>query len=357
MDRARRARSDGLRLTRVGLGFLVALGVVVIAAVNTGNNGLYLVAATMAAVMIVCQVAASRNVRGVDVELDASGELFAKSPARLRASVRHLGGFLPRRLLVLSVDAGEVEASAPVRRAAPPLLVPRLDLDATLEGTVEMMPRRRGRWKLRHVHVRSLFPFGLFRKGVRLPVDVELLVYPEVFGPSASHAARAGRWGDEATRRRGAGHELHALRDYRPGDDPRAIHWKQTARHRRLILQEREVEESRRLMIVFDNAVGTLDSAADEERFERLVSEAATTALDYLDAGYEVALVTRSARLDYSAGRVQRRAVLELLALVESEPVTSAPLLERDPPSAHLRLAMDVAMDRTTAARPTGLVA
>jgi uncharacterized protein (DUF58 family) len=61
-------------------------------------------------------------------------------------------------------------------------------------------------------------------------------------------------------------------------------------------------------------------------RFERLVSEAATAALDYLDMGYEVALVTREDHLPFATGLRQRRRILEILALVEPVEENPAPL-------------------------------
>jgi len=130
------------------------------------------------------------------------------------------------------------------------------------------------------------------------------------------------------------------LRTFRHGDDPRAIHWKQSARTGALILNERETEENRRLMIVFDNAVGELSDAADK-RFERLVSEAATAAVEYLASGYEVALSTRDTSIGFAGGARQRRTILETLALIEALPEASQPLAVPRPDLPHMLLAMD----------------
>ena len=84
---------------------------------------------------------------------------------------------------------------------------------------------------------------------------------------------------------------------------------------------ERESEESRRLSIVFDNATGRLADAAAESRFEHLVSEAATAAVDHLARGYEVELVSREGTvLRSESGARHRQAILESLALVEPRP-------------------------------------
>jgi uncharacterized protein (DUF58 family) len=172
-------------------------------------------------------------------------------------------------------------------------------------------------------------------------VDLEVLVFPEIF-PAATHTLEeVESLGDDASRRRGQGHGLHSLRQYRRGDDPRSIHWKQTARTGSMIYMERESERSRRLSILFDNGVGELSDEASQGRFERLVSEAATAALDLLSRGYEVELVTRDRALGFAGGPRQRLAILETLALVEPRPRRPEPLVSSDPRAPQMRVHME----------------
>ncbi len=337
-----RPRSEGLRITKVGLWFLVFAVVVLIAATNTGNNGLFLVLAIMGATLLVSQVLASRNVRGLGIAIHPPPEVFANRLTRLEATVENRSRWLPRWLLVLSVGPGDMspEPASSSRRAVPRLIpyLPRLQTD---RGAIEVQFRRRGRFRLQGVRLNSLFPLGFFHKGVRYPIDEEILVFPEIYPPGGTFPTRQGRSGDEASRRSGRGHGLHGLRSFRPGDDPRAIHWKQSARIGSLIFKEQESEESRRLLILFDNAVGSLQDQAAARRFERLVSEAATAALDHLAQGFEVGLVTRERRVVFGSGARQRRTLLEILALVGPLPVSSTPLVPPDDPTLHLHLAME----------------
>src|SRR5207248_2851943 len=131
----------------------------------------------------------------------------------------------------------------------------------------------------------------------------------ELFAAATLAPERASTRGEGYAQRVGWGHDLHSLRAFRSGDDPRRIHWKQTARTGNMIYTEREAEEGRRLSIVFDNAVGALATPEAAERFERLVSEAATAAVDYLQRGFEVELVTRDERLPFGGGGLQRRSI------------------------------------------------
>jgi uncharacterized protein (DUF58 family) len=206
----------------------------------------------------------------------------------------------------------------------------------------------RGLQRLHGIRVTSAYPLGFFHKGLRYRSDMRVLVYPEIFDTGASRGLGADVAGDAATRRKGWGHELHALRPFRPGDDPRAIHWKRSARNDDLVLVERESERAERLAIVLDNAVP--DLAADDPRrgvFERLVSEAATLAVEALDRGIEVALRTREEEVGFGRGVRQRHALLEALALVEvrtkqeGDGAGSARLLPDDDRVPHVTLAID----------------
>ena len=343
----RRSKSDGLHITKVGLWFGIFILVIAVGATNTGNNGLFLALAVMGGVMIVSDVAGRLNVRGLSVELSAPEEIFANSPAPLSVELANPSRWLPRWLLVLTVKPEDVVRTAAgsktrrLYRRAQPFLAAHLTPSGASRGQIEVMMRRRGRWRVDWVHAASLFPLGFFRRGRRYRSELEILVYPEIYAPSPSRTEQLGRAGDEPTRRRGWGHDLLGLRPYRHGDDPRNVHWKQSARTGDLIFKERETEENRRLQIVFDNAVGTLQTDAERQRFERLVSEAATAALDHLDRGFEISLLSRDVDLPFDGGWRQRRRVLEALALMEPRPEDRRRLTTAESKLPHLRLAME----------------
>ena len=111
---------------------------------------------------------------------------------------------------------------------------------------VELEFPRRGVHRLASAHLATLFPLGLFRKGMRQRLDREFMVFPNLISGQHSVRRSASVIGDTQDSRAGWGHDLHSLRVLRPGDDPRRIHWKQTARTGSLIFMEREAEKSRR---------------------------------------------------------------------------------------------------------------
>ncbi|HZF07667.1 MAG TPA: DUF58 domain-containing protein [Thermoanaerobaculia bacterium] len=329
----RRAVPEGIRITKVGLWFVLLTLVVAIAATNTGNNALYMVLAMMLGALVVSGVCSRENVRGLEAELIVPDEVFANRPFALPFSLQNRSRLLPRWFVLFSVA-----------RSAQPLLVPYLPRRGRSVGQIEMMIPTRGRHSFPYVHVSSLFPFGFFTKGVRYRVGLSLLVFPEIFPAASTRPQSTFSQGEESSRRSGWGHDLRSLRAFRHGDDPRGIHWKQTARTGQVIFMEREAERSRRLAIVFDNAVGELADPAAKMRFERLVSEAATAALDHLARGYDVELVTRDLALGFAGGPRQRLRILEVLALLAPLADTTRraePLLSSDPRVPELRLHME----------------
>ena len=339
--RTKRATGDGrragwrwpvperIRPTKVGIWYVLAALVVGVAATNTGNNALYIVLATMLGVLVISGISSRVNLQRLAFELAPPGEVFANRPFHVRLTVRNRGRLLPRWLLVFSLgEPGQ------------PLLVPYLPRGGTSRGFMELLLPRRGRHRFSSVHVGSIFPLGFFHKGLRYRADVEVLVYPEIYPAASTAPERSSARGDGFAQRIGWGHDLHSLRAFRQGDDPRRIHWKQTARTGSFVYTERESEEGRRLSILFDNAVGPLATPATAARFERLVSEAATAAVDYLGRGFEVELVTRDERLPFAGGPLQRRSVLEALAVVQPRPLAPRPLVAGGEAPA-LRLAME----------------
>ena len=219
-----------------------------------------------------------------------------------------------------------------------PVLIPYLGAGESSRERLTFQIKRRGLHRFENVRVSSVFPFGLFEKAMRYSAGLEILVYPEIFPAGAMRHFDPLRLGEEPSRRIGWSHELRTLRLFRHGDDPRGVHWKRTARMGKLIFMEREAEEGLRLTIVLDNAIGLPADAIEAARFERLVSEAASAAVHYLAAGYEVAVTTRGGSIPYAGGRIQRQRILTALALLEALPRRAKPLWSGRRAAAELRL-------------------
>ena len=327
---AQRTVPEGIRITSVGVWYIFLTLLVAVPAANTGNNALYLVEAALLAVLVVSGFMSRGNLRGLDVAFEPPGELYVGERATLAFRLRTQGRWIARRLLEASGPAGSSWT-----------LVPYLEPRKERRLTVELEPTRRGRLPVPYLHLASIYPLGLFRKGLRYRVAGELLVFPAILPAAELRLAGAAAGDDQKVRKVGRGHELFSLRSFRPGDDPRGIHWKQSARTGNLVYLEREAEEGKRLTVVLDNGVAPLKGAAAEERFELLVSRAASAAHHHLARGWEVELLMRGGGVGFGRGRSHRLRILQALALVEPVAAEGPRPAPADPHTSFLVFAMD----------------
>ena len=294
-----------VRVTNLGLGFILLTLVVAVAATNTGNNGLYILVSLFLGALVVSGVVSRRNVENLSVELAGGPELFAGAPARFTLRVTNHGR-LPRRAILVKISG-----------AAAPLLFGRVNAGATAERGVDLVFPKRGLRSLESVLVYSGYPIGLFRKGRVHPMPEERLVYPAPARVApVPPDPRETEGGDPRSFLRGRGPEIRNLREAGFGDDPRDVHWPQTARQGKFIVKERASEEGRDAIVVLDVTRPAGAPPSWDARFEQVVSEAAGLALQLLARGNRTGLLLGDALVPPGAGPAHRRGLLRALALV-----------------------------------------
>jgi uncharacterized protein (DUF58 family) len=301
-------RTPAPRPTRDGwwcLGAALGLG---FAAMNTGNNLLYLLTSLLLALIIVSGVISEQSRRGLRLREVVPDELYAGRVFTLGARVENVKRRRASRSLTLET---------PERR----LYVDRLGPGETRLLTWETTLARRGRQRLPGVRLTTRFPFGLFVKTSRLLLDEEVLVFPAVRPLDEPWRRRLAAGGARPVRRRGRGHDLYNLRDYRPGDDRRLIHWRSTAKTGALVVRELEAETALDTRLVL---VG--DGRRDPSRLEVALSEAASLAAHLIRADAAVELAGPGLHVPSGRGREHLRRLLTALALFEpSRPASSRP--------------------------------
>ena len=124
---------------------------------------------------------------------------------------------------------------------------------------------RRGEARTGWVELRSAAPFGVAERRRRLPADATTLVLPRVVPLGALpfvDLASSREAATETEPRRGQGPEYLGVREYRPGDPIRQVHWRLTARHGELVVRDLEEHRVPRLALWIDTGVD--DDALDE---------------------------------------------------------------------------------------------
>ncbi|MCM3901895.1 MAG: DUF58 domain-containing protein [Pyrinomonadaceae bacterium] len=289
-----------IEVTTGGAIFIAIVLIVGLAAWNTGNNLLFLVFALLCSTLLVGWVAARTSLRDLVVSARFPDHIFAGEPAPVIVTLRNTKRFMPSfSVMVEARGPASSKAGRKRRLKRKPhhkralayfTYVPH---GAAAEQRVEQLFPERGHVFINGFELSTRFPFGFVRRRRRLKArNVDIVVYPkpEPIGDELHLLPMyAGRM---ASMRRGAGHDLFALRDYQAQDDLRHIDWKATARARRLTVREFTSEDERRITIILDtrpvseSALGSL-----HERFERGVIRAASHLKHFIDEGAEVRLI------------------------------------------------------------------
>ena len=289
----------------VGLGF---------AAMNTGNNLLYMLASLLLGLIIVSGVLSEQSIRRLRLRPIVPDELYAGRPALVGAWVMNR----KRRLASHSITL-EVPGAGRARR----VYLERIAAGAERLATWEVTLPARGRHRLPGVRVTTRFPFGLFVKATRVLFEDEVIVFPAIGPVPGVRVREAAAGGPRASRRRGRGHDLYNLREYRAGDDQRLIHWRISAKSTGLMVRELEAETSDDVRIVLDGA------GSDALRVEHALSDAASLAVHLLRAGGRVELAGPGLFVPLGGGPAHVRRLLTALALWAPAMLESAPRSER----------------------------
>jgi len=317
-----------LKFTRLGklfVGMTLLLG---FAAVNTGNNLLYLLLGVLLALIVVSGVLSESVLRSLAVTRRLPERLFAGHPAPATLVVRNNKPRVPTFSLQVIERVGDLP---PEQRPGAYLL--RVDARSTAHAAMRFALPRRGRWQLKGFEVATRFPFGLFRKSRDLPGSAEVVVYPQPVDPPPLPELTAAARGEAPRRRIGHGGEIYGVREHRPGDDARDLHWKLSAKRDQLVSREYEAEQSREVVVCLDNRrpASPADrrrraASIEEAELELAVSLCAGLARDLLHKGFRVGFASRQRRIEPGTGGAQLDRILHALALVEFDsPEPSSP--------------------------------
>lgn len=315
----------------VGVGF---------AAINTGNNLLYLLLGWQLSFIVASGVLSEMTLRNLQVERRPPSRIYANEPFLMEVVV----GNTKSRNASYSIEVEDLMAGQPIDKRCYFLKIPN---GKSQRASYRHSFPHRGMYTLSGYRLATKFPFSLFRKSRDIEAPLALVVYPArvpVQRPASTSADR----GDAMCEKLGRRGEFFGLREHRRGDDRRDVNWKSSARLGRLLVREYEDELARRVAIHVDNALplevrdaiaggnrpvgarGVVVSAVasrSERRdpshdehiaaVERAISVAASLAAAYLEAGWTVELAARGCHVPGGTGRIHEAKIGKALALLE----------------------------------------
>ena len=335
-------------LTREGMVYLGLALIIGIAALNTGNNLLFIVLAAMLAAIIVSGLASAAVLRRLKLDLTIPQNAFAgravavhvklenprlwmpafsvrvfsareKKPKTRGWEWRRAEFAFPKRDPWVRLKDYKLEKRSLAPRLARILIRPvyftYLPAGNTVEAQVDLVFPRRGRYTQDAFSLATRFPFSFLMKSRKVSLQRELLVYPAQLESDDFLDLLPLITGEFVTFLRGRGSELYRIREYTPQDPGRHVDWKATAKTGSLKVREFTREDERRMRIVFDNSQ---PGAVTPLNYEKAVSMAATLACHFWAEDVELSF----AGSGYSGGTTLDD-FLRYLALVQPEDAPS----------------------------------
>ncbi|MBS0169241.1 MAG: DUF58 domain-containing protein [Nitrospira sp.] len=303
-----------IRVTTEGTRFLLLTLAVGIAAVNTGNNLFYLLLAMMLSLIVLSGLLSEQCVRRLEFHRHLPDSLFVNQPAVTTLWIANQKTHVPSvSLRILDVVAGQDHDRG--------IHLTHLAPGASTLRSYPLLARRRGRYHLEGIRVSTPFPFGLFQKKAFYPCEATLLVCPAIIPLPPLRLQELHSIGQEqALSRRGPGTSLYNLREFRPGDDSRTIHWLTTARTAKLMVKETEAEDQHMVTV----ALPTVCPDHDDCTFERALSVAASLIDYYVKDGMRIRLILGDQYHLVADGEDHVRDLFHALALCERRPVAAS---------------------------------
>lgn len=300
-----------ISFTGGGVAFTLGTFAVGFAAMNTGNNLLYLLLGSMLGFIAVSGWLSEQAIRDLAIERRTPHSVTVGQELHLTYEVTNRKEHFPS----LAVEISEVGLP---EGAFLPHVAPK---GAVTVRSVNSFVRR-GIYPLGTVTLSTGFPFGLFRKQRDITLPAEVIVWPRQDRPvrePASGGGRVPRVGTSAHGAAGSRGEFRSLRGYRPGDDPKDIHWKSSARLREPVVREYQRDGSETRWICLDTRGEPTDAA--EVAIEVAASLAAAAAAQHRPFG----LVAAGSVVDVGEGPRQLERVLDVLARIDFSPGAPAP--------------------------------
>lgn len=309
-----------LRFTREGrIIVLLSIGIG-FAAINTGNNLLYLLLGWLLSFIIASGILSEMTLKRLTVERRPPPRVYANEPFLMEVVIEN---GKPNRAS-FSIEVEDLMNGTPLDKRCYFLKIPAAKSQRT---SYRHTFSRRGLYTLSGYRLATKFPFALFRKSRDIDAPLEVLVYPSRVAVTRP-LPKTMTSGDSTTNRLGRRGEFFGLRERRAGDDRRDVHWKSSARSGRLLVREYEDEHARRVVIGVDNALpeavrdavtdGALTPAMEAQvsAVERAISVAASLAAGYLEQGWQVELAARGCHVPGGSGRMHEAKLGRALALL-----------------------------------------
>src|SRR2546426_3860810 len=252
----------------------------------------------------------------IDIKLERDivpDETFGDQDIRVESRLRNLSGATLGNLEIHETLDGRIIPEKGVSRTSA-----SMGPSEELRLIFEFPSPVRANYEIGPLIVRVRDPFGFYLSEKKLgPETLSVMPRPDRIRGTQLRPRHVGPWpGVIPSKVLGLGTEFYSMREYIPGDDPKRINWKASARYNELIVNETEAERVTDVMIVLDTDI-TFFGPTEIELFERGVQAAASLTRLLLSQGNRVGLVLQGGErgsIPAGFGKRHERRILYLLA-------------------------------------------
>jgi uncharacterized protein (DUF58 family) len=301
-----------LRVTREGKYFIGITFGVGFAAINTGNNLLYLLLGMLLALIVVSSVMSELSLRRLTVVRRLPPRAQVGRPHLVEVEVHNHKAKIPS----YAIEIEDLREGQPADKRC---FFLKISPDSAQIAAYRRTPARRGRDRHVGFRIATRFPFGLFEKSRETAADGEIIIYPAT-DPVQLPAKPDGRWlGTDGSFGAGSGDEILGVRPMREGDDARDIYWRKSTLGRQLVLRERARETSRQITLVVDSEYpGDAPEPGWVDQFELKIREVASRSVAHIKRGDSVLVKSTGGESVAGNASVGADPVLRFLALLEA---------------------------------------
>jgi uncharacterized protein (DUF58 family) len=188
------------------------------AAVNTGNNLLYLIVSLLLGFMTISGLLGWLNIRGLECHLALSDEIYCNIPTLVTLTIANRKHYIDSYLLHIQAAGGERLLTSVLK-------------GATGSSSFIQTFHQRGRLSFETATVTSPFPVNFFVRGMIVPVESDIVIFPSpAVSGTSPFKAETSAYGELLGAERGFDGEMRTIGDYTGVEPLKQIHWRLSAR-------------------------------------------------------------------------------------------------------------------------------
>jgi uncharacterized protein (DUF58 family) len=293
---------------------VLATFLILIAALNTGNNLIYLILSMMFSLFVISLAVLFINLKRLRLNISVSKPAFARSASGINVSLSNLKKFIPSYSIKIVFPEG-IQGSCAIPYIAP---------SSSASSDVIVTFPKRGAYNYKAFYLRSSYPSIFFIKQIKTyGTDFSITVYPEIKNMDEMIPDFFQSNYSSAITKPGHGDDFLTVREFRYGDSISRIHWKASAKLGKLVSKTMAAYETKLVTIILDNI-----GPANNDDFEKVVSFAASLAYKFIQSGFLVRLLTCKKIVPFGGGMEHLFKILDLLAVIDEERSWDCPSIE-----------------------------